>query len=1322
MHQGGLHMYSLESNENEKDLFWDLIQSDNAVLFLGQNYQTVFFGSEIFRNAIDNELCHKAAKSNSYSDLWKELCKINADKSDNSRRATVSDEQLIAMQRISSQLPNSESLCRVLNAGWASIVTSSVDDAIVKRGGLRVFYPIYDSNTRVPGLGNKRKLHISYLFGCICEKDSVNTSAGYNPIASDNAHNMYMRVKKDAISYSGALVIDGWDPETDWFNEEDLLASFDYNMPFPRIYIFSATDSIIERLRNSRRLHDLIEEGAVYYSPCSFFETFSDRLSDIELIDEFPDEDEDVITVDIFADHRNKSFDIPRKIFRTQDTEHIHIITKNDRDKQPLDKLGVQGITISFLANDRNSFPIWQGYSQNCYFNRDLYYNDNNSEDENTLKGAVLSALKSKNLHSAKNMIVLQGPSNSGKSILLGKLALDISKNYPVLFINGVLSSDGTESTKTYKKFVDFVTNFISKPCAQKRANSGRSLIIWDNNQLSTNLQEYYELRRELSESNAVLVVSAYKVGESKKIKRNKNKVVFLDLSNILNRDTELKSLSKMLSSNLGEEYAHAITQISTPQKKSQENPVYMKDSNTQLLYILRRLFQAESRETRPIYLQSGIRTETEVEINESAISSFLQNRISKAINDIDNEYMIERMGLLSVFKQITSADNIKEQWYKEVEKCAPILNDIVALAGQFGIRLPLTLIQNVLADLCPGIRYYMPDVEELLSASSMIEYPFPIDEYGQKLIGYRSIEDALAYLESHYTRRLKNAPIAPIEECDCREDREIFLLMKIIEHGDISEYWGSDFARAQIVKSLLDQFTPNSYMGNSFAKAYQFRYDDLANCIMQFGGQLNPEFALTSAYLRREKRVSSMLEAIMQRNNISKEDKSILDRAASDLEHAIELETNNGSQLTGSLMRLYIEWCTNRNYTLNREKPSEDDLLVYNQIHSYFSKALNIYLRRNDNPMKPTSMLDVFLNVFEYYAFAMEALYKVQTDPLSAKPEKLEEYETELQYALNTVVSKLLVNISDFPSENFVEKLQTLYSLAHKSIATLEKRAATKGITAFTLLRARYMWCDSMFNEKDSLDTFNSDTINKDLFLLSDYSETEGVNYDIAVAADRVYKFFKSPRYVTILTSNKPKNDIELSCLEMLIKATWIKTTGNMPFTRDQKVRLTKDNWNELHTYCDKYCSIGIARAKYSFAYFLEGIYKWLFTPNMPNKFDNNMSSSDKYFYIIKEYCYRPKELPRTDSVFVLCNPDTLHPIVFESNVVAKGKYRYEASIINAVDANDITDMPYITSRSRIYCAQSLHHELISYSGVNKMKITIRFNLEGPLAGPSRG
>ena len=1322
MQQGGLLMYSLESNKDEKDLFWDLMQSDNAVLFLGQNYQKVFFGSEIFRNEIDTELCHKSAKSNTYGDLWKELSKINTNISGNSRRATVSEDQLMAMQRISSRLPNSETLSKVLNAGWASIVTSSVDDGIVKRGGLRVFYPIYDPNTRVPGLGNKRKLHISYLFGCVSEKDSVNTSAGYNPTASDNARNMFMRVRKDAISYSGALVIDGWDPETDWFNDEDLLASFDYNMPFPRIYIFSATDSIIDKLLESRRLHDLMEEGAVYYSPQSFFETFSEKLYDINLIDEFSDEEEDVITVDIFADHRNKSFDIPRKNFRTQDTEHIHILTKEDRDKQPLDKLGIQGITISFLANDRNSFPIWQGYSQNCYFSRDLYSNDNNAVDENTLKGAVLSALKSKNLHSAKNMIVLQGPSNSGKSILLGKLSLDISKNYPVLFINGELSSDRTETTRPYKKFVDFVTNFISRPCAQKRANSGRSLIIWDNNQLSTNLQEYYELRRELSESNAVLVVSAYKVGDAKKSKRNRNRVVFLDLSNMLNRDTELKYLSDMLNQNLGEEYAHAISRISTPSKKIQKEPVYMEGSSTQLLYILRRLFQAESRETRPIYVQSGIRTATEVEINESAISSFLQNRINKTIDDIDNEYKVERNGLLSVFRQITSAENIKQQWYIEVEYCAPILNDIVALAGQFGIRLPLTLIQNVLADLCPGIKFYMPDVEELLSASSMIEYPFPIDEYGQKLIGYRSIEDALAYLESHYPRRQKNAPISPIEECDCREDREIFLLMKIIEHGDVSEYWGSDFTRAQIVNNLLEQFTPNSYMGHDFAKAYQFRYDDLASCIMQYGGQLNPEFALTSAYLRREKRVSSMLTAVKQYKNINNEDRIILEKAASDLEGAIEIEINNGSQLTSSLMRLYIEWCTNRNYTLNRENPSVDDLMIYNQIHSYFSKALNIYLRRNDNPMKPTSMLDVFLNVFEYYAFAMETLYRVQSDPLSAKPEKLEEYENELQYALNTVVSKLLVNVSDLPSENFVEKLHNLYYLAHKSIDNLERRASSKGINAFTLLRARYLWCDSMFDEKDSLDTFNAHTLNKDLFLLSDYSETSGVSYEIAEAAERVHEFFKKPRYITILTSNRQKSDIELSCLEMLIRATWIKITGNMPYTRDQRVRLTKDNWNEIHNYCDKYCCNGIDRAKYGFAYFLEGIYRWLFTPNMPNKLDNNMTPSENYFSKIKEYCYRPKELPRTDSMFVLCNPETLHPIVFESNVNPKGSYRYEASIINAVDVNVITDMPYITSRNKIYCAQSLHHELTSYSGVNKLRITIRFNIEGPLAGPSRG
>ena len=1312
-------MYSIDSEDTYKDQFWELMQSENAVLFLGQDYQHIFYDSELFRDRINVDLCNSHADSNAYDDLWKQLSIVNKTVSNNSRKSTVSEEQLLAMQKISAQLPESNRLSDVINAGWSSIVTSAIDDAINRHGGLKTFYPIYDPNTRVPGLGNKRKLHISYLFGCVCESNTVITTVGYNAQASDNARNMFMRVRKDAIPYSGMLVIDGWNPENDWFNAEDLLGSFDYNMPFPRVYIFSATEELIDELKRSRRLTDLLNEGAIYYSEHSFYDSFWDRLQDIESEDEHYEED--VITIDFIADHRNKSIDIPRHVFRAQDTDHIHILTKEDRQKQPLNNLGIQGITISFLANDRNNFPLWQGYCHGCYFDRDIYCNNEKPNDELTLKGAVLNALRSNNLHETNNMIVLQGHSNSGKSILLGKLAIDLSNNYPVIYINGELAPDGRDSTKSYEKFVDFVTNYIAKPCVHKRANRGRSLIIWDNNQLTTNLQEYYELRRELAESNAVLVVSAYLVGQTKRTTNSKSKVTFIELNNELRRDTEVKALSEMLSANLGKEYTYTITKLGHTKRSNTDKPQFINTADTQLLYLLRRLFQAESKETRPIYDQSGQRTVDEVSTNKNSISEMLQKHVDNTIDNINKEYNIDRAGLLSVLNQIVTPEQMRDVWYKEVEECAPILNDITAIAGQFGLRLPLSLIQNVLVDLCPNSKYYMPDIEYLLSASSMIEYPFPVDIYGQKLIGYRSIEEATTYLDTNYTRRQKHTPIASIDDCSCREDRELFLLMKIIEHGDIAEYWGSGFARAQIVKNLLDQFTPNSYLGQNFARDYQYRYDTIADCIMKFGGQLNPEFALTAAYLRREKRIGAMLSAIKSNHNIDESDKNVLDIAASDLERAIEIETLNGNQLTGSLMRLYVEWCCNRNYTLNREKPSKDDLLVFRQIHSYFSKALTIYLRRDDNLMKPTAMLDVYLNGFDYFSHAMECLYKVQSNPSNADPDKLYEFNDELQFALNVVVSKLLVNNPALPSDDFVEKLQRLYSLAHRSIDILERRASAKGINAFTLLRARYIWCDSMFSKDDSLHAFSAETVNKDLFLESDYSESCGVTRAMASAAERIYNFFKQNKYITILTSNREKTEIELSCLEMLIKSTWIKITGNMPFTRDQSVRLTKEHWNELHIYCNTYCNNDISKANYGFAYFLEGIYSWLFTPDTPNKFDENKSPSDKYFYKLTEYCYRPKELPKTDSVFVLTNPETLQPMIFESNVELKRNGRYEASIIGSVNRSDLMQLPYLVNRNRIYCAPSLYRDLNSYSGINKTHITIRFNLKGPLAGPAK-
>ena len=80
-----------------------------------------------------------------------------------------------------------------------------------------------------------------YLFGCVTEENSFPLSYKVRGQARTNADTMYSRVLKEAIPYSGALVIDGWNPGTDWATVDTIVGNsmLDADMPFPKIYIFS---------------------------------------------------------------------------------------------------------------------------------------------------------------------------------------------------------------------------------------------------------------------------------------------------------------------------------------------------------------------------------------------------------------------------------------------------------------------------------------------------------------------------------------------------------------------------------------------------------------------------------------------------------------------------------------------------------------------------------------------------------------------------------------------------------------------------------------------------------------------------------------------------------------------------------------------------------------------------------------------------------------------------------------------------------------------------------------------------------------------------
>ena len=1291
---------------------WEDIHTDNAVLFLGQNYQRVFSGHNFFQDNVAKKMLNISKKEMTYKELWKELCEQSLPKKQNPLKAKLNEIQKDKIIEIGSDIPQNEKLGDLLNyGGWASIITSAIDTGIIRTLGFNCD-PIYNVNMRLPGLANKKRIHVTYMCGCVNDENSFPTMRKFSGAEKSNARQMYNRVIEEAIRYQGSLIIDGWDPNQDWIGEDILFEKFDAFQLYPKIYIFSATDSLIEQLENSDSADLLIENQRVVFSNKSFYEWMKEFLLDKkeEMLLEQATQDEYEI-LNFIVNKKPQEIRIPKYKLRELDESYFHLLTSRDRSKVSLNIDGLRGATIRFLSNSGDSFPYWQGYQQDCYFNRDMYENSNNDG----LKDKVMAALRSHNLHQSKNTIILRGPCNSGKTIMLGKLAVDMSRICPVLFIKGNIPSDYDSSTNRYQSVVDFVDTYLSRPCSEKRINHGRVLVIWDNDAFHDKLQDYYELARELGESNVIFVGSAYLLqGYEGKGKTSRRTVATVDISAKLNPLTEMEGLYNVLANNLGKEYAAVLEEISKGKGRKNESRLFTDD--TMLLSLIQRLFsRSNSQELKDISFQAEQRVLKEIGGNSDRLNDELKAFVENSIIKATKVYETDSKGLACIVKDITSPEEKKEEWYRQIEKCAPVLDDMLAVAGQFHIALPVDLVWKVISDpdICPNILNYIDEVQELLEIDTMLENPFPVDEINRKMVVYRSPEEANIYLQKKYiSRNNKIDPSILLDENGnpFLEDREIDILKLIIEYSHLDDYEGSNFYTVKQVKELIDQFGTNSRKGSEFAKKYIYKYDELAACILESGGAENPETALSAAFLRREKIKSSMLASINQEKDITEEERRIIDAAADGLETAIEKERTMGSETSPRMMRLYIEWCTNRNYSLHREHPTVKDIELYGKIHNRFASALRIYMALNNKIMKPTEMLDVYLNGFTAYADIAEKLFGVQSYPNYAEPVRLMEYTRELNYAITWAIGRLLDFDFKTDHRNLLLNIRKTYELAKSSMASIESIARAKGDSTFISLKARSLWMQE--GEKGEIE---------DLYRISDYNAlTEKVSPQIMKVAQNVYSYLTAKEQYGLITSSKALQDNNISCLEMLIRSTWIIKTGYMPFTYNQYPKLVRKDWDELYGYCKMYTNSGNDRARYAFAYFFMGVYSWVFTADLrANAWSD--SPSRNYFESCNTKCYRPRGLDYSaDSFMTLCEFGTDNSVAFRARIDRKAdKKREEAEIVSATDDRMNIYFPFVLKRKGIYCANSLKRYLNYSTTSQSVQITIRFNLHGALAGP---
>jgi hypothetical protein len=99
----------------------------------------------------------------------------------------LSRSQKESINEIANMTPKMEKLADTLSIGWASIITSAIDPGITYAIPCN---PIYSPRTIVAGLGNKRKLYVSYVCGCTNEMDTVFDGERFVGSAKNNAQQM----------------------------------------------------------------------------------------------------------------------------------------------------------------------------------------------------------------------------------------------------------------------------------------------------------------------------------------------------------------------------------------------------------------------------------------------------------------------------------------------------------------------------------------------------------------------------------------------------------------------------------------------------------------------------------------------------------------------------------------------------------------------------------------------------------------------------------------------------------------------------------------------------------------------------------------------------------------------------------------------------------------------------------------------------------------------------------------------------------------------------------------------------------------------------
>ena len=1249
------------------------IKTEPSVLFLGQGYLSSFSGQDYFYDAVNRELCEgKAPAAPDYQTLWEH---VNAGR-------PLQSEQFNQMYRVVCDLPTQNCLRSILSMRWGMVFTSAVDSCLTHCVGANFTFNAlgYDKSHFKREYMSKSSLHGVYLYG------SVDGSNGETPPAACDPKTMRSLKKRvnDRIAWIyneilrdyGVLVIDGWNPKRDWLS---FLLDNASDMPYHSIFLFGAAPEILD----DETVQGLIEDEILTYYPQTFAQALEEygyfQAENVSWDSDFT-AGEGGKTVTIRSKSgRDISLLIP---FSALDVLDSRITLLDDDLGFENQRRSIENRSEAFARYlQQNSTPIWAlcTLQANFHFERSI-------DDE--LWNTADTLLRQKASY-RRGLLVLEGVSNSGKTASLVHFAMRIREehHYPVFYISG---------NPTQTAFAENLKNFIKRYLQGRQDSDGawveRVIVLWDGNLSSDAVRQYTRLSRDLAECNALVIGTIYRhdsngsgsiVGSP-----SKGGITYLPVQATLTQN-EKKALNKLLHDidpALSDRFQAAVNRVSEPN----------------LIYLLQHIARYQySPEWKAVYTVLKERFDAEVDRSESNAQRAMEDFQRRPTEEEVHAEIVKhgvgaawQMALARKLEEMQKNGTYPEEPLQEEEQGEEaktdsskalladirLLNETLAMAGQFSISMPVTLLLDMIHHDGNILSKENMFLNKLLANDSLVDYSR--DEEGYPFVRFRHPREAELYVEKNFGG-----------DPDSRHKLEIELLCKLIA----SCHWNED--EAYDVIALIRCFGPNS-AGKYSQDISRGNYDDyisflpeIADCLMRYADG-NPEAMLVFAHFLRETYSANQKSGQPNSRNYLLEAKNKL-RIAMEQHDQQNLQQYN---------RLVVEMCSNMVASMPRNHTANFDRDIFREFQNMFKLAVNTWDSRNTTAFGTNSLLDIWLNgVTKFY-------HSFQSDEEAMKaPELLEALASSLDY-----IDQLFEVSTDFSSTNLLEKVEQIYRLDPKrSMDTIVKRLERQGNDTFLYLNARRCWLSGASLRQGASE---EDIIRSNLFLLPDDADA---HVDLLTSLpDLVEKAsVAAGKAVKLLEDNMEMIQRSRSsrCLHMLIRAKWLLYTGHMPLEEKQQPTLSADQWKEIFDLCRSYsiyCTNNNLRAQ-NLELLLQAVYLWSFT--------SDVGQAKTIFSQLRQQMGSSWYVERIG----LCVPGQKTLRTFYVDVERNVGGNYTARIAQEITRGSSTVMD-LRGRYGIHISTAMQNYLFDGQTAHsqyciRKPVTIWFTANGPSLGPDK-